>query len=149
MQSYDVNKVCYIFWGKQFDENSILEDSSIGFISEVYLEYSDELHYPHNDYPLAPFSHDMWSNYCKVIAGKYGIKVGGVKELIPNFGNKSKYVLHYRNFHLHLSLEMQLTKVHRNLKLKESDWLKKYIDFNTDKRKDAAKTFERFFLTDN
>ena len=54
MQSYDVNKVCYIFWGKQFDVNSILEDSSIGFISEVYLEYSDELHYPHNDYPLAP-----------------------------------------------------------------------------------------------
>ena len=27
----------------------------------------------------------MWSNYCKVIAGKYGINVGGVKKLIPNF----------------------------------------------------------------
>ena len=41
---------------------------------------------------------------------------------------------------------MKLTKVHRILKFKRSDWLKKYIDFNTDKRKNAAKSFGKDFF---
>ena len=36
-----------------FDVKSISENSSDGYILEVDLEYSDELHYLHNDYPLA------------------------------------------------------------------------------------------------
>ena len=46
----------------------------------------------------------------KKIAGKYGIKVGDVKKLILNLGNKTSYVLHYRNLPLYLSLGMKLTK---------------------------------------
>ena len=36
-----------------FDVNSISEKNSIGYILEVDLEYSDELHEFHNGYPLA------------------------------------------------------------------------------------------------
>ena len=82
------------------------------------------MHELHNDYPLAPeklaVSSDMFLGYCKEIVDKYQIKIGDVKKLVPNLGNKSNYVLHYRNLQLHLSLGMRLTKVHRILKFKQS-----------------------------
>ena len=112
--------------------NSGSENSSIGYILEVDLEYPSELHDLHNDYPLAPekleINQNMLSKYFFNIANKYGIKIGGVNKLVPDLGNKSKYVVHYRNLQLYLSLGMKLTKVHRILKFEQSDWLKKYID---------------------
>ena len=77
------------------------ENSSIGYILEVDLEYPSELHYLHNDYPLAPkklaISQKMLSKYCSDIVDEYGIKIGGVNKLVSNLGNKSKHVVHYRN----------------------------------------------------
>ena len=144
---------CEFKWLKffdKFDVNSISENSSRGYILEVDLEYSDELHYLQNDYPLPSeklaISYDTLSNYCKKIADKYGIKVGDVKKLVPNLGNKSNYILHYRNLHLHLLLGIKLTKIRKILKFKQSDWLKRYIDFNFEKRKNAAISFEKDFF---
>ena len=88
----------------------------------------------------------MLSDYCKKIADKYEIKVGDVMKLIPNLGDKTNYVLHYRDLQLYLSLGMKLTKIHKVLKFKQSDWMKKYIDFNTEKRMNAANDFEKDFL---
>ena len=116
--------------------------NSIGYVLEIDLEYPSELHDVHNDYRLAPkklkISQNMLSKYCFNIPNKYGIKICGVNKLVPNLGNKSKYFVHYRNLQLHLSLGMKLTKVHRILKFKQSDWLKKYIDFNTNKRENEC-----------
>ena len=78
----------------------------------------------------------MLSKYFLTVANKYGIKIGGVNKLVPNLGNKSIYVVHYRNLQLYLSLGMKLARVHRILKFKQSDSLIKYIDFNTDNRKE-------------
>ena len=70
---------------------------------EVDLKYPDELHDLHNDYRLAPekleITQNMLSKYCLSIASKRGIQIGGVNKLVPNLGNKSKYVVHYRNIH--------------------------------------------------
>ena len=133
----------------KFDVNSIELHWGI-YILEVDLEYSDELHEMHNDYPLTPeklkINHDTLSNYCSNIVNDYGIKIGSVNKLVPNLGNKSKYVLHYKNLQLYLSLGMKLSKVHRILRFKQLDWLKTYIDFNTDKRKNVANSFQKDFL---
>ena len=76
----------------EFDLNLVKENSSMGYILEVDLEYPIKLHDLHNDYPLAPekleISQDMLSKYCSDIADKYGIKIGGVNKLVPNLGSK-------------------------------------------------------------
>ena len=129
---------------------SIGEKNPIGFFINVDLEFPVKLHELHNAYPLATeklvLSSDMLSNYCKKIADKYDIKIGDVKKLIPQLSGKTNYVVHYRNLQLYLSLGMKLTKIHRVLKFKQSDWMKKYIDFNTEKRMNAAKDFEKDFF---
>ena len=108
-----------------FDVNSISEKSSMGYILKVFLEYPNELHILHNDYPLAPeklaIPYDTLSDYCKRIADEYEIKVGDVEKLIANLGDKTNYVLRYRNFQLYSSLGMKLTKAHRALRFKHSD----------------------------
>ena len=134
----------------EFDVMSINEKNPIGYFLKVGLEYSDKLHELHNDYPLAPeklaVSSDMLSKYCKKIADKYEIKVGDVKKLIPNLGNKTNYAVHYRNLQLYLSLGIKLTKIHRVLEFKQSDQVKKYIDFNTEKRTNVDNDFEKDFF---
>ena len=112
-------KKCWYFW------YSVSEISSVGYILNGDLKYPDKLHELHNDYPLAPerlaIPYGMLWDYCKEIVDEYGIKVGDIKKLIPDLGDKTNYLLHYRNLHLYSPLEMKLTKIHRALKFKESN----------------------------
>ena len=97
---------------------------------EVDLEYPKSLHDLHNDYPLAPEQ----------------IVVNKVKKLIPNLGDKKKYVIHYENLKQYLNLGLKLTHIHRGIKFEESPWLKSYIDINTDLRTKAKNDFEKDFF---
>ena len=130
-----------------FALNSIPENSLIGYILEADLEYCKKLHDNHNDYPLCPekteISHDMLSKYCKDIADWYDIKVGGVKKLVANLGDKIKYIVRYKNLLYYLSLRMQLIKINRILSFKQSNWLKSYTDFNTKKRQESSDEFNK------
>ena len=87
-------------------------------ILEVDLEYPKSLHDLHSDYPLAPEQ----------------IKVNKVKKLIPNLGDKEKYILHFENLKQYLSFGLKLNKIHRAIKFEESQWLERYIAFNTELR---------------
>ena len=138
---------------KQIDEIDIFkykEDSDKGLILEVDLEYPEGFHDLHNDYPLAPekikVANSMLSKYCKNIAEKHNISTGTVHKLIPTLANKEKYVLHYRNLQLYTSLGLKITKVDPVLQFKQSPWLKEYINFNTEKRKNANNAFEKDFF---
>ena len=100
-------------------------------ILEVDLEYPKELHDLHNDYPLAPERVK-----CK----------NKVEKLIPTLGDKKKYVVHYKNLSQYLDLGLRLTHIHRGIKFEESEWLKSYIDMNTELRKKAINNFEKNFF---
>ena len=138
---------------KQIDKTNLAlykEDSKKGLILEVDLKYPNKLHNLHNDYPLAPekvkVTENMLSDYCKRIADKYSISTGLVHKLIPTLSKKEKYVLHYRNLQLYIKLGLKVSKVHRVLEFDQSPWLKQYIDYNTEKRKNAKNDFEKDFF---
>ena len=69
-----------------------------------------------------------------------------VLKLIPNLGGKTNYIVYYRNLQLYLSLGMKLTKIHKILRFKQSDWMKIYINFNTEKRKNVTNKLEKTFF---
>ena len=99
---------------KRLDLDMINENSKIGYILEVDLEYCKELHNSHNDYPICPehieVKYEMLSKYCKDIVDKYNIKVGGVKKLISNLYDKIKYPVHYINLIYYLKLGIKIKK---------------------------------------
>ena len=115
---------------KWMSDQELLNWRTGGCILEVDLEYPKELHDLHNDYPLAPES----------------LKVDKVEKLIPNLNNKKKYVVHYENLKLYESLGLKITKIHRGINFRESDWMKEYIDLNTRLRAKAQSDFEKDFF---
>ena len=99
-------------------------------VLEVDLEYPEELHESHNDYPLAPER----------------IKINKVEKLIPTLGDKQKYVLHRENLKLYLSLGLKLKWIHRGIKFREKPWMKSYIELNTNLRTKGKNDFEKDFF---
>ena len=59
--------------------------------------------------------------------------------------DKKKYVVHYRNLQLYLSLGMKVKKVHRILEFNEKPWMEPYIRLNTELRKKAKSAFKKDF----
>ena len=86
------------------------------------------------------------SNYCLEIENEHNITIGSVKKLVPNLMNKNNYVIHYRNLQQYLELGIKLKKIHRILRFKQSDWVKPYIDFNTQKRTISNNRPDKNFL---
>ena len=84
-----------------FDVISLNKKNLTGYFLKVDLEYPEKSHLLPSDYPLAPekltIPYDMLLDCCKKIADEYEIKVGDVKILIPNLGDKTNYVVHYSN----------------------------------------------------
>lgn len=140
-----------------FDVMQIRMDGRMGYTLEVDLIYPVELHDSHNCYPLAPdhkivqdkelspYSEELWRD----LYATDGLKLlgrGKSSKLIPTLERKKHYVLHYRNLQLYLSLGMKLSHIHRLLEYRQEPWLMSYIDFNSNKRKDAKNDFEKDFF---
>ena len=55
-------------------------------------------------------------------------------------------MIDYRNLQLCLQLGMKLKKIHRILKFKQIDWIRLYIDFNTQKRTISSNEADKNFF---
>ncbi len=100
-----------------------------GCILEVDLEYPKGLHDLHNEYPLAPE---------RVMMNK-------VEKLVPNLSDKRNYVLHYENLKFYLKHGLKLKKIHKGISFEEKDFMKSYIDLNTNMRAKGTTDFEKDF----
>ena len=126
---------------KNFNLNKYTSNSSRGCVLQVNLEYPKQLRKLQNGYPITPdkteIKKEMLSDYQLKIVDHYNIPIGNVKKLVPNFFYKEKYVIHYKNLQLYLRLGLKLKKIHHVLN--QSQCLKQYVEFNTQKRIEAAK----------
>ena len=117
-------------------DNELDDWKHLSCFLEVDLEYPEDLHNLHNDYPLAPER----------------IKIRSVERLIPNLNNKTNYVVHYENLKLYESLGLKITKIHGGIKFEEDAWLEEYINLNKKLRieaKQSGNNFEGDFFQTN
>ena len=103
------------------------ENDKKGYILEVDVKYPKRLHKLHSDLPF--LSERMEINKCK--------------KLVCNLSNKKKYVTHINSLKQALNNGLKLKKIHRVIEFNKKEWLKPYIDMNTELRKAAKNDFEK------
>lgn len=131
--------------------NNLNCDDEDGYFVECDLHYPKELHDSHNSYPLAPEKKSIKKselspyqlNQLETHNEKH---CETIEKLVPNFNDKEKYVCHIRNLKYYIEKGLVITKIHRILQFKQSDWLKSYIDFNTTERAKSKNDFEKDFF---
>ena len=64
-------------------------------------------------------------------------------KLMCDITNQTNYMTHYRVFKFYINMGMKVTKIHTIYRFKQSAWLAKYIDHNTQKRTQAKTNFEK------
>ena len=116
-----------------------------GCIIECDLEYPDECKFKTRNYPLAPekmkINKEMLSEYQLNLLGDKPL--GKEEKLFLTLYDKKKYIVHHSILKDYIKLGMKVTKVYRTISFEESDWLAKYINFNTEQRTKAKSVFEK------
>ena len=121
LDSDEINEI-----NKEFIKN-YNENDNKGYIIEVDVRYPKRLHELHSDLPFLPER----------------IKIDKCNKLVYNLFNKKKYVVHINSLKQALNHGVKLKKIHRVIKFNQEEWLKSYIDMNTELRKEAKKDFEK------
>ena len=99
---------------ENFNLDNCSNDSSIGCFLGVDLDYLDELNDLHNNYALVSetlkVTEQILSKYQQKITEDNNFSIAKNKNLIPNLGNKRKYMLHFQNLNIYLDLGLQFKK---------------------------------------
>jgi hypothetical protein len=123
-------------------------EDDFGYILEVDLEYPDNLHVLHDNFPLAPenihINFNNLSPYAKksLLACTNTKKYDDVK-LSATFFTRQNYIVHFKNLKLYLELGMKLLHVHKAVKFFQKDFISPFIDLCTQKRQQSTTKFEQ------
>ena len=117
---------------KEFDLDKYAKNSLKGCVLKVNHKYPKELRETHKDYPFEPdkieIKRKMVSNYQLRIADLYNILFTMLK----------KYCLTFL-----IKKNMSSKKIHRVLELFQCQWLKEYVEFNTQKIIEAERNGDK------
>ena len=135
-------------WNKdEWTKEKILalgDKDETGYLFSVDLHTPVEKHDYFNNYPLCPERIAIKkSNLSEWQQENY--KESTVQKLCLTFDDKINYVVNYRYLKLCLSLGMELLKVNKVLQYTQTDFLKSYIEKNTNLRTQAKNEFEKDF----
>ena len=139
--------------GIKFDKSIKLEDilntpddSDIGYFVEADLIYPDNIKQKTKNCPFAPVNKkinpDDFNDYMKEIKPDNYVQSS---KLICDWSDKKNYLIHYRMLKFYVRHGMIVNKFHDIISFKQSRWLEKYINFNTQKRNKAKNDFEKDF----
>ena len=137
----------------KFDNDITLEtilktpdDSEIGYMVEVDLEFPKELHNKFKQYPPCPEplkpKVEWFSDYQKEVMEATHSKPN-CEKLIPHLMNHDNYVLHYRNLKFIVEQGVKV-KVKKVISFKQKPWLATYINENNRLRTEAKKNKNTF-----
>ena len=116
-----------------------------GCIIECDLKYTKKCRNKTFKYPLAPekmkIKKEELSDYqLKLLGDK---PLGNEEKLFLTLRDKRKYIIHNSILKEYIKLGIKITKVYRTISFKESNWLAKYINFNTEQRTKSKSDFEK------
>ena len=124
---------------------SIKDDAETGYMFKVDLHIPEELHDKFNNYVPCPenirIKKDDLNNW-----QQEDYHETKISKLCTSFNDKIDYVVNYRYLQLALSLGVELLGVKQVLEFTQTNFLKDYIDLNTNLRKKANNDFEKDFF---
>ena len=129
---------------KNLDEELNRDMDDYGYVFEDDLEYPKELHDEHDDLPFCAEKRKIEEEVSPFQKGLLGDEkfMTSVK-LITTLYDKKKYMIHERYVKLALDNGLKLVHIHNVIRFKQAKFMKSYIDFNTQKRRQAKKMPKR------
>ena len=103
------------------------EKDDTGYLYVVDVEYPKNLHMLHSNLPFLPER----------------MKINNCAKLACNVEDKENYPIHVLALKQALNHGLKLAKVHSVIEFRHEEWLKPYIDMNTELRKNAENHFEK------
>ena len=122
----------------------IPDDNEYGFFIECDLEYPVDIKEKTKNFLLCPYQTKadphLFTLYMNSV-NQPNYKL--TSKLMCDVTNKTKYMTHYRAFKFYINMGMKVTKIHTIYRFKQSAWLAKYLDHNTQNEPKQKQTLKK------